>query len=245
MKHTILGIALLAVAIPVLGGKAHAAERGPWYIGAGVGRSVFSSPPSTYDTFASIRASGYINELGLRSSGGRVYGGFRVNRYFALEAGYADLGQITFAKSDRPFCGADPIPVPIVPGSIILCPAVISSRQDTTGEITAHGWSLGARGTLPLGERLELSGKLGVLRSTVTLRATQTTYTQPFFVSGPVSIERTVRRTSPLVGVGMSYRIAPGLSFTLDWERVGKVGSADTTGEMSLKLLSGGVRFDF
>jgi len=41
----------------------------------------------------------------------------------------------------------------------------------------------------------------------------------------------------------MSYRISPGLNFTLDWEQ-SKVGSADTTGEMSLKLLSAGVRFD-
>ena len=243
MRH-IPGTALLAAAILLPGcGEALAAEPGSWYLGAGVGRSMFSSPPSNFDTFASIRASGYIKELGLRSSGGGVYGGFRVNRYFALEAGYADLGKITFTKSDPPLCGATPITVPIVPGSLTSCPAVIQSRQDTTGEISSHAWNLGARVVLPLGERFELSGKLGVLRSTTTLRATQQTFWQPSFLSGPVVNERTARRTSPLFGVGMSYRISPGLNFTLDWEQ-SKVGSADTTGEMSLKLLSAGVRFD-
>lgn len=243
MKHTIFGLALLAVAIPEFGGAARAAESGSWYLGANAGRSIFSNPPSTFNTFSSIAASGNISSLQLHSSGISLYGGFRVNRYFALEAGYADLGKITFAKSDPPLCGADPITVPIVPGSLTSCPAVIQSRQDTTGEIGSHAWNLGARVVLPLGERFELSGKLGVLRSTTTLRATQQTFWQPSFLSEPVVNERTATRTSPLFGVGMSYRISPGLNFTLDWEQ-SKAGSADTTGEMSLKFLSAGVRFD-
>jgi len=235
-RHTVLGIALLAVAIPALGGEAHAAEFGSWYLGAGVGRSVFSSPPMTYFTFASIPAKGEIDTLDLGSSGGRIYGGFRVNRYFALEAGYADLGKITFAKKQRPGPGC-----PIAPG--ISCPAVLMGIENTTGEITAHGWNLGARVTIPLGERFEVSGKLGVLRSATTLRATQKTIT-PFLASPPANIEYTSHRLSSLTGVGMSYRLSPRLCLTLDWEQ-SKVGSADTTGEMSLKLLSGGVRLDF
>lgn len=229
MKHAILGIALLAVASPVLGGEALAAEHGSWYFGADMGRSMFSAPPSTPYTFASIRAPGEINVLELRSLGIRAYGGFRVNRYFALEAGYADLGTVTFAKSERP----------CLPAPGMGCLAVITTA--TAGEIAAQGWNLSARATFPIGERLELMGKLGVLRSTATLRATET----PFTPNPPVFfLERTITRTSSLFGIGMGYRISPGLSFTLDWEQ-SKVGSADTTGEMSLKLLSAGVRFDF
>lgn len=235
MRFSRVCVALLAVAIPRPdGGQAHAAERSPWYIGAGAGRSVFSSPPSTLDTFASIQASGNIDSLELRSSGIRAYGGFRVNPYFALEAGYADLGQITFAKSERPGC-------PIQPG--ISCPAVLS--EGTTGEITAHGWNLGARGTIPLGERFELSGKLGVFRSTATLRAARRFFSPSFETEPEFIPERTVRRTSPLIGVGLNYRVTPEFSFTLDWERVSKVGSADTTGEMRVKFLSVGVKYDF
>lgn len=241
MRNIILGMALLAV--PALGGEAHAAERGPWYIGAGAGRSMFSGPPSTVVSFSSIAvmeinslelrylpAIGGINALELHSLGVRVYGGFRVNRYFALEAGYADLGEITFTKSDSP----------CPPG--LSCAAIL--RTATTGDISAHGRSLGARGFLPLGEGFELNGRLGVFRSTATLRAAHGLLSSPLVLS-PFTIKRTAHRTSPLIGIGMSYRIAPEVSFTLDWERISKVGRAETTGEMSVKFLSAGIRYDF
>lgn len=237
MRH-IPSAALLAAAILLPGSSAAQAAEPGWYLGAGVGRSMFSSPPITYFTFASIPAKGEIDTLDLRPSGGRVYGGFRVNRYFALEAGYADLGQITFAKKQRPGPGCTVLPIPNP-----NCPSIHFGYEENAGEISTHGWNLGARGSLPLGERLELSGKLGILRSTATVRMTQDVV-QSFEVTSPVFIERTVRRTSTLFGVGMSYRVSPKLSLTLDWEQ-SKVGSADTTGEMSLRLLSGGVRLDF
>jgi hypothetical protein len=235
MRFSLLCAAILAVANSRPdGGEAHAAERGGWYIGAGAGRSAFSSPPSTLDTFASIPASGNIDALELRSSVVRAYGGFRVNRYFALEAGYTDLGKVTFAKEEPP--------CPIFPGT--SCPAVVQNA--TTGEISAYGWNFSARGILPLSEQFELSGKLGLFRSTATLRAARKLVSRPFFESEPQFIpERTTRRTSPLIGVGLNYRVTPEFSFTLDWERVSKVGSADTTGEMSVKFLSVGVKYDF
>ncbi len=235
MRVSVLGVAML-VAVAARPGisDVHAAERSPWYIGASMGRSVFSSPPSTPDTFASIRASGSIDDLDLRSSGVRAYGGFRVNPYFALEAGYTDFGDIRFVKSDRP--------CPTLPGFILLCPAVPLDR--TSGRITADGWNLSARGIVPLGERFELSGRLGVLHSTATLRAVQGLLLAPPGLPAIV-VERTDHRTSPVVGVGLSYRVTSEFSFILDWERVSKVGRSETTGEMSVKLLSVGVRYDF
>ena len=229
MKHTIFGLALRATLLPG-SGEALAAEPGSWYLGARAERNIFSAPPSTQNTFASIPAPGEINVLELRSLGIGLYGGFRVNRYFALEAGYADLGTITFDKSERP-CMPPPGAVCTADGGI-----------RTAGEIVAHGWSLAARATLPIGERFELTGKLGVLRSTATLRTTETGI-RPIFSPPGFFFDRTVTRTSPLFGVGVSYRLSPGLSLTLDWEQ-SKVGSADTTGEMSLRLLSAGLRFD-
>lgn len=240
MRPPLLGVALLAIAIPSLygGGDAYAAERSPWYIGAGVGRSSFSVNASQLQSAVSPPLPDGGIFLGTRevtldsdATNFKVYGGFQINRYFGVEAGYTDFGKVKFEVRDIP-----------PPCFASFCPTVIFFGP-TTGEISAEGWNLSAVGTLPLTERFELSGRLGAFRSRVKLRASR----EQFIVDPVSSIENTntVHRTRPLFGAEIRYRITPEFSFTLGWERIDNLGSAEKTGDIDVKFWSLGVRYDF
>lgn len=94
-----------------------------------------------------------------RETGVTVYGGFRATPFLAVEAGYANLGEFAFHVRESSQCEGMP------PGMNCLA-VVIPGAQ---GQISVEGWSLSAVATLPLADRLELGGRLGLFRSTVTL----------------------------------------------------------------------------
>jgi OOP family OmpA-OmpF porin len=75
-KNKMLSRALLAAALGVSALSAQAADKG-FYAGAGVGESIVDE--QAYDDSDTAFS---------------LFGGYQFNRYFALEAGYADFGKI-------------------------------------------------------------------------------------------------------------------------------------------------------
>jgi OmpA-OmpF porin, OOP family len=69
----------------------------------------------------------------------KLLGGYRFNRYFAIEASYIEWGEVT--------------------ASVNLPPAVVEVAA------SQHSYGLAAVGTLPVGERFELFGKAGLLQN--------------------------------------------------------------------------------
>jgi OmpA-OmpF porin, OOP family len=78
----------------------------------------------------------------------RVFAGYQLNRNFAIEGGYADLGRAT--------------------ASGVIGGVDVSARFETTA------WDLVAVGILPLANRFSLYGKLGLYYGTVKATATGT-----------------------------------------------------------------------
>lgn len=132
--------ALLAcmAAAGALASPALLAQDAGWYAGGNVGRSA-----ATIDD-GRIRSG--LNNQGLvvsgfsaddRDTGYKLFGGYQVNRYLGVEAGWFDLGSAGFAASTTPM------------GSL-------------SGNIRMRGLSLDAVGTLPIGERFSLLGRIGM-----------------------------------------------------------------------------------
>jgi OmpA-OmpF porin, OOP family len=71
----------------------------------------------------------------------KLLGGYRFNRYFALEASYIEWGEVTANLN----LGVPPTSVQVA--------------------ASQHSYGLAAVGTLPLGERFELFGKAGLLQN--------------------------------------------------------------------------------
>ena len=108
-----------------------------WYLGAGAGQSkatfdqsrIANSLQGVGATMTSITESN-------RSTNYKLFGGYQMNRYWGLEAGYFDLGTFDFKAQTAP------------PGSL-------------TGEIKLRGLNLDVVGRMPLTEKFSVFGRVG------------------------------------------------------------------------------------
>ncbi|MCJ8303167.1 outer membrane beta-barrel protein [Shewanella sp.] len=118
MKKSLLAIALMSVF-----SYANAADvDNTWYIGAGAGQSNFEGVDVTGD---------YLSDDSDLAWNAIV--GYQLNRYFAVEAGWQDLGTLDDAHM----------------------------RTDNGQNIEVDGFTLGLVGTLPLNEKWFLTGEAG------------------------------------------------------------------------------------
>ena len=131
-RRTLGLLALSALAAPLA-----YADTPNWYIGANAG--------GTAATIDDARIASSLLGSGLtstsisdrdRDTGYRLYGGYQFNRYWAMEAGYFDLGKFGYTANTMPL------------GSL-------------TGDIHVKGINLDLVGTLPLSERFSLLGRVG------------------------------------------------------------------------------------
>lgn len=130
-KLSLLTLALMAAPFAM-------AQDAGWYAGANIGQS-----NATIDE-ARI-ASGLLNS-GLvagpfsnteRDRGYKLFGGYQVNKYFSVEAGYFDLGRFGFATTTTP-------------------------AGTLSGDLRVKGLNLDAVGTLPITEKFSAFGRIGV-----------------------------------------------------------------------------------
>jgi OOP family OmpA-OmpF porin len=181
--------ALLAAALALASGGvlAQAAPERGWYGGIGAGRSQLDFGENFAQVFFATASTTSEDDS---DSGYKIYGGFRFGRHFALEGGYSDFGSF-------------------------------SSRRDVTaptaGSVTvnlqSHGVHFDVVGIVPLGQRFELFGKLGIVRTVTTTRTT-TTGSVVVFGTGE---ERDIN-FSPRIGAGAEFRLTPKLALRLEYE---------------------------
>jgi hypothetical protein len=82
-------------------GRAHAVDEGRWYVGAAVNQTQGSQSGS--DVAADLARHGFtadaVNIGDLDRNGYRLFAAFRLNANWAVEAGYADLGEVSATAS--------------------------------------------------------------------------------------------------------------------------------------------------
>ncbi|HME41108.1 MAG TPA: outer membrane beta-barrel protein, partial [Steroidobacteraceae bacterium] len=110
----------------------------------------------------------------------------------------------------------------------------------TENEVTSHGPALSLMLRLPLAESFAADLRLGDYYGKATWNNTLSVGANSAFTT-PTSKSA----SSLLAGVGASYTIGGHVSIRLDYLRVNKTGSADTTGKFSVNLATAGVAFTF
>ena len=208
-----------------------------WYFGAGVG---VSWPQFTNSDWNNV-ASG-LNSVGLNGGGPpltqsttkdntavgwKVFGGYRVNPYFGVEASYAGLGSFdynyTFAQG-----------------------GVQTGTSDMSYKVYSVNVAVVPR--LPLEQGLYVQGKVGAAftRAENNFNLTLPTITE--------QASQSKSKTNLLAGAGIGYDFANGLGVIAEYEYYGKVGNSFTysatggiegTGraDMNLFTVSGMIRF--
>lgn len=183
-----LGLAALAVLAAPL---AMAQDNTGWYGGADVGRSAAKIDDA--------RISSGLQGQGLdmtsisdrdRATGYKVFGGYQLNRNFAVEAGYFDLGRFGYTASTSPA------------GSL-------------TGDMRVKGLNLDLVGILPLTDKLSALGRLGVTSARTTDRFSATgAASLPYASANPSQ-----RATNYKMGAGLMYDFTDSLAMRVEGER--------------------------
>jgi OOP family OmpA-OmpF porin len=92
-------LALLPLTLLLSATSAHA----QWYAGASAGQARLPFRTSSLnDQFLDLGFASASTESDRRDTAYRLFGGWQINNYLALEAGYADLGRFSFRSSVTP-----------------------------------------------------------------------------------------------------------------------------------------------
>lgn len=226
-KKILLAAALAALALP------SAAQSQRWYAGIAGGQS------RTSDDLVRNRESTVVNavpstiqsDFDSKDNAWKIFGGFRYNEMFAVEASYADLGRHHLTTS---FIGGDPAAL----GSVAM-------------ERKISGFGVDAVFTAPLGDRFAIFGRVGAFRS--RLEADAVLGGNVAFTNAPGDRQRSVTQNETVLkyGLGADWWFTRNAALRLEWERyhdVGKafaVGGSGTTGEADTGTITLGVLMRF
>ena len=131
-----LAAGLLAASALAFSPVSQAQMTGQWYAGVGIGQS------KANDACSDVASAG-VTSCDDSDTAARIFGGYRINKNFAAEVGYADLGK---AKAS---------------GVVLGLPA--------SAEWKATAWDFTAVGILPVNQQFSVFGKLGITAWSVDL----------------------------------------------------------------------------
>lgn len=178
---------------------------------------------------AGERFTNIISTEDAKDSAYRIFGGYRVAPFFAVEAHYTDLGKYSLGSSAV-------IATTNQPGTI-------------NSNFKAKGYGVDAVFIAPIADAFSIYGKLGVFRS-----KTEATFTSSGAIAvAPVPLGGTpVFRISPSAdktgatyGVGVQYDFNKQISARADLTRYDKLGDDSTGGKLRVDTLMAGVVFNF
>lgn len=104
-----------------------------------------------------------------------------------------------------------------------------AGRSSIAGDWETSGWQVSGIGTFPVWREISVTGKIGLARTDYKLTAAP----------------RSSTTTSLVFGIGAQYQLGKKISFRAQYEDMGTVGDANTTGTTKLTLISAGVVFRF
>jgi OOP family OmpA-OmpF porin len=205
-----LGLALIAAfgSTFTSATQAQPAEPGYFYGGLslGEGRARIDEERITAGLLGSgLSVTGFSRDE--RSLAGRLFGGYQLNRNIAFEAGIFDLGRYSFSAATAPAGTLD-------------------------GRIKLQGLSLDLVGSLPIGERLSVIGRIGAQAAWARDRFSGT---GAVGVSNPNPRQRAV---NPKLGIGLQYEVNRQLFIRGEAERYRVNDAVGNRGDINVYSVS-------
>lgn len=202
-----------------------AASYADWYVGGSVGQSSIDATPGEIEEAFLIDddfvATG--TTLDKTDTGWKAFVGYEFLPMFALEAGYADLGQATFSTTI----------VEAPPPDDAMTPFAIR------GTATVDGAQVAAVLQVPLPGPFMLLGRAGAFRW-------EAKFTELITDTGVTRVARTEDKIDALYGLGVQLQFGEALGARLEWERLNDVGEGIGAREgRDIDFFSVGVIFGF
>ena len=208
-----------------------------FYLDMGLGGSYMMTPDMESELDARVQRVQQQNGtatygIDRMDVGGNYHFGYQMNAFWGVELGYAYLGDVRMAYDA------------VVTG--IYGTARYYQRETLSTTLV----SLSASGFLPLSERLDLIGKLGVARWRIREKDVRyCEHTNPentvcgAYVTG--NRHRKYLGNSPSVALGLRYGLTEALGFKAVWDYYSGIGNAGQTGSMDGSLFTLGLDYRF
>ena len=194
-----------ATALAFFSASAALAQDAGWYVGGSIGRARATIDDARITTGLGGQGLGTSSiEDRDGDTGYKLFGGYQINRYFGVEAGYFDLGNFGYTAQTTPA------------GSL-------------TGDMRVKGWNADLVGTLPLMGRLSALGRVGVTSVRAEDRFSATGAARVPYANATPS----QRSTNVKFGLGLAYAFTDSLALRVEGERyrlkdaVGNRGDVD------------------
>ena len=204
-------------ALAVVGLSAAVPSYAQWYVGGSIGKSdIKFNNAAQSDQFLDLGFTNPTTVSSTKDTGYRLFGGYQLHKYIAVEGAYVDLGRFGFRTDVTP-------------------------RGSLTGSTRIDGFELSALGTLPIGDRFGLFARVGALAA-----QTKTSYTGGGSIETLIGGDSQKKRSTELVyGAGAMFNINKNLSVRGEWSRYDKLGNVLTGGRTNANLYSLGIVYRF
>jgi OOP family OmpA-OmpF porin len=186
-----------------------------FYVGAGVGASQLAEKNGGVDTGLAAQGIGSASSIKKNATTFGLNLGYQFTPNWAVEGGYTDLGSHDI-------------------NGTVSSPA----SDGLSGKVKARMWNVAAVGTLPLEGGFGVYAKLGVARTDTKVDIASTT-------GATTPLDTKDDRWSPLIGVGALYRINENLDATVEYNRIDRLGSDNSTGRFDANTVMAGLRYRF
>jgi OOP family OmpA-OmpF porin len=209
-------------------GTASAADEG-WYIVGFAGEASAQNinqgdlDQNVADVFGSVGLTivDATSTLDDSDTGFGLAGGYQVNRNFAAELAYVDLGETSYAANGT------------VSDGVGTFDAGLGLDQSASGPVFS------ILGIVPIGERFSVFGRVGLALRMVDADASVS-------IDGEsASDSASTDRSNMVYGIGGEFSFSQRFGVRLSWDRYAEVGSDDLAGEVDIDLISLGLRYNF
>jgi OOP family OmpA-OmpF porin len=210
-----LATAAACALAPTAGNARSPQDAGGWYLGLTLGSSNVGDTPDVVP-LASGPSGPIVSDE--RDPGVKAVAGYRFHRHFAIEGGYAWLGEFQFSNQPNGPAG----------GAL-------------TADTRVIGLFVDAVGLLPIGWGFTALAKLGVVGTEIRTTRTATGGVTP----APRLTTTSYADAADLkFGLGLQYDLGARASVRVEWERYPDIGTA-STGVVDLDVYSLGMMLRF
>ena len=211
-RAAVSAAAALLFAVPF----AHAQDSGA-YLGGGLGRSHIRFDGGS---FAS-NSPNITDSSDKRDTGYTAFLGYNLNRNWAVEGGYTNLGDFKYNYTGT--------------GAL----AGTSGQAD----YKARTWWLAGKGTIPLSERFDIFGKLGFADNRARDAGSSSDPAMDAVLGTPYT--RNKNHAGLLVGAGAEYHLNKQVGVRLEYDDYGKFGTSGAQDLAHLGMWTADVTYHF
>ena len=204
----------LAVVALIFATGAHA----QWYVGAtgGAAKTKLNAEGLNVQ-FLDLGYTAVQVKRDERGDAGRIYGGYQFNRFLALEAGYTDLGAISFGAN--------------------VTPAGTFEKR-----IKTAGYDVSAVLMYPVLDKLSVFARVGAFNSE---RKTDITATGSVEILSGLTTASKDKQSKTTFGAGLNYSITPNILLRVEYAEYRKYEDELLEGSQNIKTAMLGLSYRF